>query len=70
MSTLAEPTLRDYFAVRASDGDIDAHMWEYLDMGTFGGIARKKVLSREQARYAYADAMLKAREVAASKSSD
>ena len=62
-------TLRDYFAAKASEEDIKAHQE--------GGVkeqvvddpnGRKKIVycnvryTREQAKYRYADAMLKARE--------
>ena len=63
-------TLRDYFAAKASEEDIKAHqdggvkeqvVDDYLN-------ARKRIVhcnvryTREQAKYCYADAMLKARE--------
>ena len=62
-------TLRDYFAAKASEEDIKAHqdggvkeqvVDDYLN-------ARKRIVycnvryTREQAKYCYADAMLKAR---------
>lgn len=43
-------SLRDYFAIHATDADIKKYL---------GGNTRR---SREEARYAFADAMLKQRE--------
>lgn len=53
-------SLRDYFAAHANENDIKYYMKE-LESITHG-IAQYKYRSRIEARYAYADAMLKARE--------
>lgn len=52
--------LRDYFASKASDYDIYPYMFEV----TVNGPCRSEVpiRTREEAKYVYADAMLKARE--------
>jgi hypothetical protein len=63
-------TLRDYFAARANEDDIAAHSLkgfkeEYvLDLGNGDKELRIREArwSREEAKYRYADAMLKARE--------
>ena len=63
-------TLRDYFATHASEEDINAHMWkrykeEYVYTkpdGTAEIRTRQAVFTREEAKYIYADKMLKARE--------
>lgn len=62
-------TLRDYFAAKATEEDIKAHregsMEEHIAVD---GTGRKYIThrntryTREQAKYRYADAMLKARE--------
>ena len=62
-------TLRDYFAAKASEEDIKAHrdgvMTEQI---VEDGNGRKHIVhrntryTREQAKYRYADSMLKARE--------
>jgi hypothetical protein len=49
-------TLRDWFAGTATEEDIRAHMTYSRHGITFS-------VTREQAKYRYADAMLKAREV-------
>jgi hypothetical protein len=49
-------TLRDWFASTALEEDIIAHIVYYADSTEFSR-------TREEARYYYADAMLKAREV-------
>ena len=62
-------TLRDWFATHTSEGDIKAHGWgpntEQV-LIDHNGMRRIEVTSsrrtREQARYAYADEMLRARE--------
>ena len=63
-------TLRDYFAARASEVDIEEHIWKGFkedvpilcsDGSTRMG-SRNAHWTREQAKYRYADAMLKARE--------
>lgn len=53
-------SLRDYFAAKANEYDIKYYMKELKSIK--GGIDEYIYRSREQARYAYADAMLKARE--------
>lgn len=63
-------TLRDYFATHASEEDINAHMWkrhkeEYVYTkpdGTKEMRTRQAMFTREEAKYIYADKMLKARE--------
>lgn len=50
--------LRDYFAARALEQDIQEYLWERV--GVYGKIAR---CTREEAKYKYADAMMKARDV-------
>jgi hypothetical protein len=62
-------TLRDYFAAKASEDDIRANiegpMQECIVEGSDGRkhITHRTVkYTREQAKYRYADAMLKARE--------
>lgn len=53
-------TLRDYFAAKASESDVAAHTHIY---GEADGIKLCiGVRTREQAKFAYADAMLAARE--------
>lgn len=62
-------TLRDYFATHASEDDINSHMWkshkeEYVYTkpdGTKEIRIRQAIASREEAKYIYADKMLKAR---------
>jgi len=55
-------SLRDWFAGQATDEDIDNHrQWEY-NRGWYYVYKTNPKLSREKARYAYADAMLAARE--------
>lgn len=53
-------TLRDWFAGQASEEDVEAHLGGKIHPQTGRTYA---TLSREEAKYAYADAMLKAREV-------
>jgi hypothetical protein len=63
-------TLRDYFAAKASEDDINEHAWKghTEDFVTTDGYGKKTVIkrqamwTREQAKYRYADAMLKARD--------
>jgi len=63
-------TLRDYFAAKASEEDIQAHIWKGVNEiqirtapdGTKYEISVAATWTREQAKYRYADAMLKARE--------
>ena len=53
--------LRDYFAVKANEKDIQKYQRRALD--NIGYVmAWEEVMTREQAKYAYADAMMKARE--------
>ena len=63
-------TLRDYFAAKASEEDIQAHIWKGFNEvqirtapdGKKYEISAAATWTREQAKYRYADAMLKARE--------
>ena len=62
-------TLRDYLAINASDEDVAAHLQGPLApkpqtdmMGKTMLVTAPTYRTREQARYAFADAMLKARE--------
>lgn len=62
-------TLRDYFAAKASEEDIEAHIngskTEHIVQGSDGVkriVHKNTIYTREQAKYKYADAMLKARE--------
>jgi hypothetical protein len=52
--------LRDYFAIHANDYDIYSYMYE--TRAGSGISASSQIRTREEARYAYADAMMKARE--------
>lgn len=52
LPTAANMPLRDYLAARASDLDVHNHIWAK---------GSDKPRTREQAKYAYADAMMKAR---------
>jgi hypothetical protein len=69
MNNPLELNLRDYFAARASDADIslfrDAHRKEEFVVDTGYGRkrieTRDKMFTREQARYLFADAMIKTR---------
>jgi hypothetical protein len=68
-SSDAGMTLRDYFAAKASEEDIEEHLngpkAEHIvkDSGGMHRIVHKNTIyTREQAKYRYADAMLKARE--------
>lgn len=62
-------TVRDYFAAKASEEDINEHIWkgfkeEYVYEkydGTKETRMRQAMWTREEARYRYADAMMKAR---------
>ena len=63
-------TLRDYFAARATEADIQAYLqtgrmipdiYEYSDGTKFIQGRKPELRTREQAKYAYADAMIKAR---------
>lgn len=53
---VAGMTLRDYFAAKASDGDITDVMMDYFDCFT-----EQYSITRQQARYIHADAMLQER---------
>ena len=63
-------TLRDYFAATASEEDIQAHIWKGFNEvqirtapdGKKHEISAAATRTREQAKYLYADAMLKVRE--------
>jgi len=58
-------TLRDYFAARATDQDIQRHRYTGEFVDGYAGSNKTKIpvfCSVEEARYKYADAMLKARE--------
>ena len=63
-------TLRDYFASRATEEDINAHIWkghkeDYVMVDGYGKklVAKREAMwTREEAKYRYADTMLKARE--------
>lgn len=63
-------TLRDYFAAIASEEDINAHIWKGHDedfvmtdgYGAKTVVKRQAMWSREEAKFLYADAMLKARD--------
>lgn len=56
-------TLRDFFAANATDGDVEEVMISYMRAAQRDGIIPAHV-TRAQARYLHADAMIKAREVA------
>ena len=51
--------LRDYFAAKATEVDIETYQWEKT-VG-YGIVAGTQIRTREQAKYAYADAMMEAR---------
>lgn len=53
--------LRDYFAAKASEIDIKFYMIEVIKISEWSETF-KEVMTREEARYAFADAMMKARE--------
>jgi hypothetical protein len=63
-------TLRDYFAANANEDDINEHIWKGFNEtrikiapdGTRYESFQAARWTREQARYRYADAMLKARQ--------
>lgn len=72
---LNQITIRDYFAATASEADIQNHRfppnaktkWEHYSDGVSEGSRQmydsKDKRTREQAKYAYADAMLAARQL-------
>jgi hypothetical protein len=49
--------LRDYFAAKATEQDIQPFLWESV-----GPRSAVQTCTREEAKYKYADAMMKARE--------
>jgi hypothetical protein len=53
-------TLRDWFATHATEADIEAHAGGNIHPKT-GRLYNQR--TREQAKYAYADAMISARDV-------
>lgn len=53
--------LRDYFASKATEDDIREFLWGEVRSNGYIS-ARSQIRSREEAKYAYADAMMKARE--------
>ena len=53
--------LRDYFAAKATEQDVQEYMWQ-TTINTGHVLAKIQIRNREEARFAYADAMLKARE--------
>ena len=65
-------TLRDYLAMNATNADIEPHLYDCSEMidgvyysptkGDFVPTKYPKKRSREEAKYLYADAMMKARE--------
>lgn len=63
--------LRDYFAIRASEEDIQNHLLtgRVIDVVLQDGTGRKTIeqrpeyRTREQARYAFADSMMEARKL-------
>lgn len=52
--------LRDYFAAKASEEDVQEYMWQ-TTINTGYVIAKIQIRNREEAKFAYADAMMKAR---------
>jgi len=52
--------LRDYFAANATEQDIEKHQWRTI-ANTGHCLAREQVMTREEAKYSYADAMMEAR---------
>ena len=61
-------TLRDYFAAKATEDDVKAHqegpITDHIVEGANGYkhiVKRSTTYTREQAKYRYADAMIKAR---------
>jgi hypothetical protein len=59
-------SLRDWFAANASEQDIEEYLRDKISMKTGRKI---NGLSRGEAKFAYADAMIKARSVATTKAS-
>lgn len=56
----SQATLRDYFAAKANEKDIEQHRTFEEQGDNWDVVVRHR--SREEAKYCYADAMLKARE--------
>jgi len=66
-------SLRDYLAMKATNADIEPHLYDHSEMvdgvyysptnGDFVPTKYPKKRSREEAKYLYADAMMKAREI-------
>ena len=54
-------SMRDYFAANATDADVSFYMYERVPVESCFSVGIKVVRTREQAKYAYADAMLEAR---------
>ena len=52
-------SLRDYFAIHASESDIRSH--QQFEEASYGGSSPRPRYTREQARYLFADQMLLAR---------
>lgn len=52
-------SLRDYFAAKASEADIAQQLMLHSE---FDGCERDPIITRQEARYYHADAMLEARE--------
>ncbi len=50
-------TLRDYFAAKATEQDLQSFLWKSV-----GPRSAVQSCTREEAKYKYADAMMKARE--------
>lgn len=53
-------SIRDYFAAKASDNDISEIMAR-IENTEYDGLGRINTITRQQARYIHADAMLEAR---------
>jgi hypothetical protein len=52
-------TLRDYFATKASDCDVQDILNRHMEDVAFGSVhLRRSSITRQQARYMHADAML------------
>lgn len=62
--TLTGMTLRDYFATKASDKEVDLIMDDHFvdyEVTDFGVGHKRYSITRQQARYIHADEMLEAR---------
>jgi hypothetical protein len=63
-------TLRDYFAAKATEDDLQPHIWKGFNEtkvkvaqdGRKYEVSLPAVFTREEAKYRYADAMMEARE--------